>query len=162
MNYTIIEKNSFHILEKVETHTVENGENLKSIPDFWTRSHADGTVKTLLDAASDKTFVFGICYNSASQNEKTFEYSIATVCDRDAVPPKGVRIKTIPARTWAVFECVGAMPDAIQSLWQKICTEFFPTAAYQPTYEMDVEAYSEGDTSDPDYRSEIWIPVTKK
>lgn len=79
-----------------------------------------------------------------------------------AVPPKGFRISVISTRTWAVFECIGAMPDAIQSLWQKIYTKFFPTAAYQPTYEMDIEAYGDGDMDSPDYRSEIWIPVTKK
>lgn len=45
MDYKIIEKDAFDIIEKVEKHTVENSENVKSIPDFWRRSHNDGTVK---------------------------------------------------------------------------------------------------------------------
>lgn len=64
MNYKIVEKEAFDIIEKVETHSVEDAENSKSIPEFWTRSHKDGTVKTLLDAATDRTFIFGVCYGN--------------------------------------------------------------------------------------------------
>ena len=161
MNYKIIKKESFDIIEKVESHSIENEANAKSIPDFWTRSHNDGTVKTLLDVTADKTFIFGVCYGNLPENAKTFDYSIAVACSKDTAVPDGFRRNTIPARTWAVFECKGAMPDAIQNLWHKIVSEFFPTSSYQPTYEMDIEAYSEGNMSDPDYRSEIWIPVIK-
>ena len=162
MNYKIVEKEAFDIIEKVESHSVENAENAKSIPDFWTRSHKDGTVSTLLDITTDKRFIFGVCYGNLTENVKTFDYSIAAVCSKDADVPEGFRRNTIPARTWAVFECIGAMPDAIQNLWHKIVSEFFPTSGYQPTYEMDIEAYSAGDMNAADYRSEIWIPVVKK
>lgn len=162
MNYKIVEKEAFDIIEKVETHSVENDTNAKSIPDFWTRSHQDGTVKTLLDVTTDRTFLFGVCYGSLPENAKTFDYSIAAAYGKDAAVPEGFLRNTIPARTWAVFECKGAMPGAIQDLWHKIVSEFFPASSYKPTCEMDIEAYSEGNMSDPDYRSEIWIPVVKK
>lgn len=48
LDYKIIEKAAFDIIEKVEAHTVDNSENAKSIPDFWTRSHNDGTIKNCL------------------------------------------------------------------------------------------------------------------
>lgn len=44
----------------------------------------------------------------------------------------------------------------------KVVLEFFTTSSDKPTYEMDIEAYSEGVMSDSDYHSEIWIPVVKK
>ena len=162
MDYKIIEKNAFDIIEKVEAHTVENSENAKSIPDFWMRSHNDGTVKTLLDTTTDRTYIFGVCYGNLPENAKTFDYSIAAKCDNNTVVPEGFRKNTIPARTWAVFECKGAMPNAMQDMWHKIISEFFPTSGYQPTYEMDIEAYSDGNMGSPDYRSEIWVPVIKK
>lgn len=162
MDYKIIEKEAFSIIEKVEAHTVENAENAKSIPDFWTRSHNDGTVKNLLDITNNKAYIFGVCYGNLSENAKTFDYSIAAVCDENTAVPEGFRRNTIPARTWAVFECKGAMPNAIQDMWHKIVSEFFPASGYQPTYEMDIEAYTEGDMGSPDYKSEIWIPVMKK
>ena len=162
MDYKIIEKNAFDIIEKVEAHTGENSENAKSIPDFWMRSHNDGTVKTLLDTTTDRTYIFGVCYGNLPENAKTFDYSIAAKCDNNTVVPEGFRKNTIPARTWAVFECKGAMPNAMQDMWHKIISEFFPTSGYQPTYEMDIEAYTDGNMGSPDYRSEIWVPVIKK
>jgi AraC family transcriptional regulator len=68
----------------------------------------------------------------------------------------------IPARKWVVAECTGAMPDAIQQLWHELCAEFFPTSDYTPTYEMDIEAYPDGDMLSPDYKSQIWIPVVSE
>lgn len=162
MNYKIIEKEAFDIIEKVETHSVEDAENAKSIPDFWTRSHNDGTVKKLLDTTTDRTYIFGVCYGNLPENAKTFDYSIAAKCDENTAVPKGFKKNTIPARTWAVFECKGAMPNAMQDMWHKIVSEFFPTSSYKPTYEMDIEAYTEGNMGSPDYRSEIWVPVIKK
>ncbi len=162
MDYKIIEKEAFDIIEKVEAHTVEDSKNAKSIPDFWTRSHNDGTVKKLLDTTTDRTYIFGVCYGNLPENAKTFDYSIAAKCNDNTVVPEGFRKNTIPARTWAVFECKGAMPNAMQDMWHKIVSEFFPTSGYQPTYEMDIEAYTEGNMGSPDYRSEIWVPVIKK
>lgn len=161
MNYKIVQKEAFEILEKVETHSTRDDANAKSIPDFWTRSHQDGTVQTLMDLTTDKTFIYGVCYGSLPENAETFEYAIAAACGKDTVVPEGFRKSVIPERTWAVFACKGAMPDAIQNLWHKICSEFFPTSNYQPTCEMDIEAYTDGDMSSTDYLSEIWIPVTK-
>ena len=54
------------------------------------------------------------------------------------------------------------MPDAIQEAWRKIVLEFFPTSVYQPTCEMDLEVYTEGDMDSPDYYSEIWVPIKKR
>ena len=162
MDYKIVEKEAFEIIEKVEAHSIENDVNAKSIPDFWTKSHNDGTVKTLLENTTDRTFIFGVCYGNNSDCAKTFDYSIGAVYNPKTAVPKGFRKNIIPARTWAIFECKGAMPKAMQDMWHKITSEFFPTSGYQPTYEMDIEAYTEGDLGESDYRSEIWIPVVKK
>ena len=112
--------------------------------------------------ATDNTFIFGVCYGNNSDSEKTFNYSIGAICDENIIVPKGFRKNTIPARTWAIFECKGAMPKAIQDMWHKITAEFFPISGYQPTCEMDIEAYTEGDMGSENYRSEILIPVVKK
>ena len=112
--------------------------------------------------ATDNTFIFGVCYGNNSDSEKTFNYSIGAICDENIIVPKGFRKNTIPARTWAIFECKGAMPKSIQDMWHKITAEFFPISGYQPTCEMDIEAYTEGDMGSENYCSEIWIPVVKK
>lgn len=162
MNYEIISKESFTVLEKVEQHTVVGEQNKYTIPDFWDRSHKDGTIETLLKYTSDRSFIFGICYGNGRTDCEHFDYSIAVQCTPDTVAPQGYRVRTIPARTWAVFECIGAMPDAIQQLWHEICSEFFPTSNYKPTYEMDIEAYPVGNMTANDYRSQIWIPIVNE
>ncbi|XCP84711.1 AraC family transcriptional regulator [Roseburia hominis] len=162
MNYRIVEKQAFKVVEKRETHTIVDEQNKNTIPEFWTRAHEDGTIEKLLQITSNKEYIFGICYGNDLTDQKTFDYSIGAVWDGKSEVPEGFGIAEIPQRTWAVFETQGAMPDAIQKLWHNICAEFFPTAAYQPTYEMDIEAYADGDMSAADYRSEIWVPVVKK
>lgn len=161
MNYKIIEKPSFKVLEKIEVQSVKDEENKHSIPDFWTRSRNDGTLKFLSEAAFKKDFIFGICYGSTEKNADSFEYAIGAVCNENYNAPDGYRVNEIPARTWAVFECVGAMPGAIQNTWHEICAEFFPTSGYIPTEEMDIEAYGDGDMSSPNYKSQIWVPIKK-
>ena len=162
MDYRIEEKEAFNVIEKVEIHTTENDENLKSITKFWERAHADGTVDKLEDLASDKKYLFGVCYENKNPKEKTFEYSIATICDNEIETPEGFRKNTIPKNTWLIFTCIGAMPHAIQEGWKKIFSEFFPTSVYRPTGKFDIEAYPDGDTNSADYLSEIWIPVERK
>lgn len=162
MNYKIVAKDSFTVLERIEQHTVARNQNKNTIPDFWDRAHNDGTIQTLLDHSSDNSFVFGICYGNGHTDCEKFNYGIAVQCAPDSAAPEGFRVNRIPARTWAIFECVGVMPDAIQALWHEICSEFFPTSSFEPTYEMDIEAYPDGDMIDSDYRSQIWVPIKSK
>ncbi|MDE6706432.1 MAG: AraC family transcriptional regulator [Oscillospiraceae bacterium] len=159
MDYKISSKKSFTVLEKIEQHMVVGEKNINTIPAFWEKSRHDGTIATLLKHAIDNSFIFGICYGSGHTDCEQFDYSIAVACAPDTIAPDGYRINTIPARTWVILECTGAMPDAIQQLWHELCTEFFPTSNYQPTYELDIEAYPAGNMTDPNYKSQIWIPI---
>ena len=160
MDYKIIEKPAFKVLEKVERHSIVDSEGVNTIPEFWMRAHSNGTVARLLSLTSDKSFIYGICYGNQPTDTKSFDYGIAAIYDGPEV--EGFRISEIPARTWMVFECVGPMPEAMTSIWHKLCSEFFPTSDYQPTYEMDIEAYTAGSMNATDYHSEAWIPIVKK
>lgn len=161
MDYTIEKRSAFYVMEKAEAVSIDDSAGKNSIPDFWTRSKQDGTVDWLCSCMEGDNRIFGICYGNAPTDAKDFEYAIAVKCSDSASAPKGYRIHKIPERTWAVFPCKGAMPDAIQNLWHRICAEFFPTSEYEPTFEFDIEVYPDGDMNSPDYKSEIWVPVTK-
>lgn len=161
MNCRIVNEESFYVLGKTSVHSTAGGRNKRSIPAFWDECRADGTIGTLLNAASDAEYVFGICFEAKNGGEE-FDYAIAVRCEKDAPVPHGFVKTLFPARTWAVFECVGAMPDAIQKLWDEISAKYFPNAPYRPTGEAEIEAYPDGDVSDEGYRCEIRIPVVKK
>lgn len=158
MKYKVMKKEAFYVLEKVSRHSVADEENRSSIPMFWTECRKDGTVESLLRASADRTYVFGICYGT-KDDERTFEYSVAVRCEEDIDVPEGFRKTCIPSRTWVVFDCIGAMPEAIQKLWHAIVCDFFPASEYRPTFEMDIEAYTEGDMNRKEYRSEVWVPI---
>ena len=117
----------------------------------------------LFDGSADKDSIFGICYgNLAKEDSETFNYSVAAKWDSNKEVPEGFKRSVIPERTWAVFECVGPIPDAMQNMWQMIVSEFFPSSIYKPTYEMDMELYTKGDRNSEKYKSEIWVPVRIK
>ena len=115
MKYKIIEKEAFYVLEKTSRHSTRDGENNISVPAFWAQCHSDGTVDKLIRGASDKALMLGICYGSGG--DEIFDYSVAVLCDENTTIPDEFKKTMIPARTWAVFECVGRMPQAIQQAW---------------------------------------------
>ena len=162
MNYKIVEQDAIDIIERPEVQKRDDAVSIPSIQEYWARAHRSGMVRKLFDLSPDKSKIFGICYGNLSTTPGFFEYAIAAAADKSTPLPEGFRRSRLPARTWAVFECRGPIPDAMQEMWEMIVSEFFPTSGYQPTYEMDVEAYPPGDRSRADYCSEIWVPVIKK
>jgi AraC family transcriptional regulator len=164
MNYRIIEKEAFTVIEKAGTYKLDENDVVSStIPQVWAKANTDGTIEQLVSKASEREFIYGICYGNGKENygEETFEYSIAAVCDDDTAVPEGYRINHIPARTWLAVECKGGCPDAVQEQWREMCSTFFAGSGYTPTYEMDIEVYPNGDPTSPDYKFEIWVPVVK-
>ena len=98
---------------------------------------------------------------------ETFEYLIADPYTGQAVPD-GCAVRTIPAFTWAVFPCVGALPNALQDVNRRIFSEWLPAlreyefaAGYCVEWYDDPAKYANG-TQDENYVCEIWIPVKKK
>lgn len=163
LDYKIVDKDEFYIVEKKEAQATDDQESIRTITEFWKRIKDCGTEDGLFDITEIKGKILGICYSNFARNEdETFDYGIAAVCKKDTDVPDGFKKSIIPARTWAVFECVGPIPDAMQQKWKMILSEFFTTSGYQPTYEMDIEIYTKGDRTSSDYKSEIWVPVIKK
>lgn len=156
MNYKIVDKESFTVVGKQGRITMVNGENFKQIPEFWDDCMKDGSYQWLKSKAGNLG-VLGIC-KDFGDNE--FNYMIGVEEIKDTLP-RGYISSTIPAATWAVFESVGALPDAIQDLNRRIFTEWMPSTGYQHACAPELEVYPEGDLHSSDYKCEIWIPVKK-
>jgi AraC family transcriptional regulator len=159
MDYRIIEKEAFKVIGKALTMSTKDGENLKEIPKFWDEVNRDGTNERLC-SLSDKNEVYGICMDMEHEKEQ-FTYMIAV---EDTKNSKGSEFTTreIPAATWAVFTSIGAMPTAIQKVWERIFTEWFPSTGYEHAEGPELEVYPEGNPSSEDYRCEVWVPIIKK
>nr|WP_279401646.1 AraC family transcriptional regulator [Piscibacillus salipiscarius] len=159
MNYKIVKKEGFKVVGKEIRASTKGDENLKKIPQFWEESHENGTVEKLEKRAGDLG-VLGICMEFAPELEE-FSYVIA-IEKPEQEPMNGLVEKEIPSATWAVFESVGAMPDAIQNVTHRIFSEWFPSTGYEHAEGPEIEAYPDGDAYSNDYRCEVWIPIKDK
>ncbi|MFU2013998.1 AraC family transcriptional regulator [Peribacillus butanolivorans] len=159
MKYNIIERDSFQLIGIKRAFSLVNGENLIGIPKLWDKVNSDGTDDQLgkLNNGQIKGLL-GVCVDKRilEQNE-TMDYWIAT--EYDGQVPEGYSSLTIPASKWVIFEVHGPMPDAIQEVWKRIFSEWFPTSGYEHAGTPEMEVYTDDDASNPDYYSEIWIPI---
>ena len=127
---------------------------------FWQEHYS-------LGKGEDVCGMFGINIDLQMGNE-TFEYLIAGVYNPSKNIPDGFVVKTIPAFTWAVFPCRGALPHSLQDVNTKIFSEWLPALQeYEFAAGYCVEMYDAPDkypngTQDDNYYTEIWLPVKKK
>lgn len=164
MDYKIVEKDSFTVVGKSRKF-LDSNDGTENVPKFWGECKRSGLYGSLVnELCKGKTGAItegeslGICVGET----EGFTYVIGVEKPEGNVP-KDLDMLTIPAATWAIFECIGAMPNSIQSLWKKIYEEWFPSTGYEQEYSIpDFEVYLPGDMDSDHYRSQIWIPIIKK
>ncbi len=162
MNYRIIEKDAFKIVGfKKRVPIVFNGVN-EEIADMY---------KTLTPEIVMKL-------KSLSNIEPMGMISASTNFSEDRMSEKGeldhhigvattqessddFDILEIPELTWAVFESVGPFPETLQNIWGRIYSEWFTTVDYESVNGPEIVWHESPDTTNSNYRSEIWIPVKK-
>ncbi len=74
----------------------------------------------------------------------------------------GFDVLEVERNTWAVFESVGKFPETLQSIWGRIYSEWFPSSGYESVNAPEIVWNESPDTTNPNYRSEIWIAIRKK
>lgn len=158
MDYKIVSKDAFTVLANAAVFPYEGAK--ARVPAFWQQHYAEGKGKTVMGT-------YGVNIDE-SMGQETFEYLIADPCDPGCEAPDGFVVRTIPAFTWAVFPCKGALPVALQDVNTRIFTEWLPAmkdyefaAGYCVEYYDNPTKYAKG-TMDENYYSEVWIPVRKK
>ncbi|MEC1260136.1 AraC family transcriptional regulator [Bacillus swezeyi] len=160
MKYKVIEKESFQIIGKALEVTVKDGQNQTAIPAFWDELNQNGFTDSLQPYAGPLGFL-GVCMDFNDQAD-TFNYCIG-IEKTTADLPEGCIVKEIPAATWAVFEAVGPVDQAVHQTWDRIFSEWFPATGYELANAPQLEAYPEdGDVMAKDHVTQIWIPIVKK
>lgn len=158
MEYRIEKKEAFTVLADEKAFPYEGAK--EAIPAFWAEHFSTGRGRTVMGA-------YGINHDESMGGEN-FVYMIADPCAADTAAPEGFAVREIPAFTWAVFPCRGALPKTLQDINTRIYTEWLPAmqeyafaAGYCVEFYEDPTKYAKG-TADENYYSEIWIPVAKK
>lgn len=162
MNYRIESKGAFQIAGiKKRINLVFEGVNPQMASMWQSLSMED--IEEL--KALSNTDPLGILCVSANFSERLSEGSeldqyIGVATTRSV--PERWSILPVEASTWAVFTAVGEFPRALQETWARIYAEWFPTSGYELTGGPEFLWNENKDTSLPNYKSEIWIPVIKK
>lgn len=161
MNYRIETKEAFRIVGvKLQCPwTPEKQEGFTEVPKFWMEHGQKGTIPELCKLMNQEPMgVLGVSVGDW-QTTGSFDYYIAV--SSSGPVPEGMFAYEVPAGTWAIFECRGPMPKAIQSMQERIMTEWLPSSGYQYADAPDIEQYTDGDQSSEDYLCYIWVPVQK-
>lgn len=170
MNYNIRTMSGFRVIGFQKEFTYEDA--LNGIPKYWDEIcdtyaasvwSGNAPANPQEKAVADNNIgEYGICIDDIGDNR--FRYMIAgKYCGGDV--PEGLTLYEFPTSEWAIFDCVGPIPGALQSLNAKIFKEWLPG---NPEFELmgcaNVEWYDcmHGKNTDPDYHSAIWIPVKRK
>lgn len=152
MNYKIEQMEAFTVFGAERTFNMDS--SMEAIPKFWDEFFQAGLAEKVCP-------VFGVCFDADANGN--FPYLIGETLEPGMAVSEGLVTHEIPAHTWARFACVGAMPGAIQTTTRQIYSEWLPTnGVYEVAQNIEIEMYSEGDPSKPDYYSEVWIPIRKK
>lgn len=158
MEYKIVEKESFEVVGSSRRFQIAEGGT--QIPKFWDEHFESGKGELICG-------MYGICVNQ-DLGTKDFEYLIADSYEPGRDIPQGMKNLVIPKHTWAVFPCRGPMPIALQEVNKKIFSEWLPNCKdYEIIGDYDIESYDNVldyplGNQDPNYYTEIWIPVRKK
>jgi AraC family transcriptional regulator len=157
MKHRTVDLDAFSVIGVKEFTSCGNGENFIKVPQMWSRLPVETMTKLQALSNLEPSGVLGVC---ANMRDNGFDYWIAAASTKEC--PAEFEKLDIPAAQWAVFEIVGAIPEAIQDGGKYILDEWLPSSGYRHAKAPEMEWYSAGDMSLPDYRSEIWVPVTKK
>ena len=161
MNYRIEKKDKIDIIVKKKSFSNDVGQNNEQLPKYWDDCRKDNTIDSLYKYATESGMfggaLIGICVEDTNKSEVTYaigvEYNGADITDE-------LNVEQIPAYTWAIFESIGPMPTAFQDLLYKVYSEFFPTSEYHPCGSLDIQVYPNGDMHSPQYKCELWIPLS--
>lgn len=162
VDYRLIEKEAFQIAGiKKRITMIYEGVN-PQMDSMWASLTGEGIAE--LKQLSDVEPVGILCVSaniSEGRQEGTELDQYIGVATSKQVPERW-EVLPVEASTWAVFTAIGDFPKALQAVWARIMAEWLPASGYELTGGPEILWNESKDTSRPDYRSEIWVPVARR
>lgn len=163
MNYRIVEKEPFKLVGfKKRVPIIFNGVNpeIAKMYELLT-PEAIARLKALSNVEPTGIISASTNFSEGRMEEKgELDHYIGVATSSNDID--GFDTLEVTAHTWAVFESIGPFPETLQNLWGRIYSEWFPSSGYESVDGPEILWNESKDTSNPKYRSEIWIPVKKK
>ncbi len=162
MNFRIVEKKAFQIIGvKKRITLVYQGVN-NQMDSMWASFVPQDFIDLKRLANVEPNGILCVSANfTEGRTEGTELDQYIGVATTNTAPDKW-EVLPVDAATWAVFTAIGSFPQELQSVWGRIYSEWFPISGYELTGGPEILWNQGMDTTVPDYKSEIWIPVRKK
>ncbi|MFB5760443.1 AraC family transcriptional regulator [Paenibacillus medicaginis] len=161
MDYRIVEKEAFQIAGiKKQITLIYEGVNPQMNEMWASLTEKDFTELKQLSNVEPRGIICASVNFTEGRAEGTVLDQYIGVATSKEVPQRW-EVLNVPAGTWAVFTAMGPFPTALQEVWGRIYAEWFPTSGYETTGGPEILWNESKDTSSPNYKSEIWVPVLK-
>lgn len=163
MNYRIEEKEAFCIIGiKKRVPIIFNGVN-PEIASMW-QSLSVETISKLKEQSNIEPLGLisaSVNFSEGRMEEKgELDHYIGVATTNEYV--EDFTKLEVCASTWAVFESVGPFPSTLQNIWGRIYSEWFPSSNYEQAEGPEILWNENKDVTSPTFKSEIWIPISKK
>ncbi|POP30525.1 AraC family transcriptional regulator [Lactonifactor longoviformis] len=159
-SWRIEHKPSFRLIGKRASISCIAGSPQTEIPGFWNECQKNGIYSQIISLDTGKPKgLFGI---SEKYDEASDQLSYAIMAISDYILPEGFCEMQIPETSWAVFDCRGPVPQAIQEGWDYLRKEWLVKYPFQHASCPELEWYSDGNSYSSEYLSQIWIPIIIK
>ena len=157
MNYRIEEKGKIRLVGVKKFISPADVVPQKIIPEWWDEMPLGTYTELKRLSDSEPSGVVGLF---ADKHDRGFDYWFAASTTKAC--PEHLETIEIPPSTWAIFEVIGPMPDAVQETFRLIYAEWFPGSDYERIQIPEIEWFSDGDSKSEDFRCEVWVPVVRK
>jgi AraC family transcriptional regulator len=164
IKYRVIEKPAFDVIGK---KTWISGQDNDLFGQFWIRCQKEGLFE-IFERLRDnqpglqtRSSVLGISCVEKDPANRAFHYMIAI--EKPEKHSEELEVYHVPAAQWAVFECVGKVPEAIVKSEIYAFTEWLPSSKYEHAKAPEMEVYFPGNNGNSeDSYCEFWLPITQK
>ncbi|MCF2717453.1 AraC family transcriptional regulator [Paenibacillus sp. UKAQ_18] len=163
MNYRIEEKGAFRIVGiQKRVPIIFNGVN-PEIAAMWESLDGEtiNNLKRISNVEPMGMLSASTNFSEGRMKEKgELDHYIGVATTKEC--PHNLTQLEVAASTWAVFEAIGSFPDALQDVWGRIYSEWFPSSNYEQIEGPEILWNENKDITSPTFKSEIWIPILKK
>lgn len=165
MNYRIVEEKGTTVVGK---SVIIQKDAYAEIPAFVEEIWKNGThdrISELVEGSED-SLLFGYHYDFEEDGSK--RYLMGAELPEGKEVPDQLTVLQLPDQTYAVFDSRESIPDDVEigleilNVWQRIYSEWFPSASFEQVEGPCIEKYFWADEQHEESICEVWIPVRKK
>lgn len=162
MNYQMISKPNFHIVGfSKRVPLIYEGIN-PHIQEMWQSLDETmiGRLKELSNLEPSGLISGSTNFSDSRCENSELDHWIGAATSHPC--PEDLQQLEVEEGEWAVFESVGPFPQTMQDIWARIYSEWFPTSGYEHRRGPEMVWCEKRDISLPDFRCQIWIPVSRR